>query len=300
MKKTLIALAAVAVTTGAMAQAVLSGNLAVGFAGDTAAGVETSGYGIDTANFKLSSSEDLGGGLKISGSMAFEGAVEDQNTNGNGVTLGLSGGFGSVVFSAAESSDFLPVDGLTKIAMGTDADRITYTAPTMSGFTFQVTTQDNVDIAAALGAEMDGDTSGTSSVLVLAANYTTGPISIDVQHQDFKGVYGAAGVSRVGVRGSYDFGMAKVTYGMMDESRTAANSDVKATGLTISAPVGPLSVAITSASQKTGTATKLKGSSLSVSYALSKRTGIAFYNESYDVVSSTQTKEHSLVLTHSF
>jgi hypothetical protein len=299
MKKTLIALAAVAVTSTAMAQATLSGNLAVGFAGDTtSAGVNTSGYGIDTANFKLSTSEDLGGGLKISGSMAFEGAVEDQATNGNGVTLGLSGGFGSLEFASTEGSDFLPVDGFTESSAGNDADRITYTAPSMSGFTGSVTIQDSVDAGVSGAPEMNADARGTSSAITVDLNYTTGPVSVDVTSMDYNGLLN--GQKATGIRATYNLGIAKVTYGIMNDNMGTA-SDRKESALTIAAPVGPFNVTYANARVKVDGATGLTGNSLKATYALSKRTGIAFYTEAYEVAGAvSKTKEQSLLLTHSF
>jgi predicted porin len=311
MKKTLIALAAVAVSSAAMAQATISGNLAAGYANDTTkAGAKTSGYGIDTANFTISASEDLGNGLKAFGSMAFENAGEDVNTNGNGATLGLSGSFGSVVFSAVETGDFLPVDGLTASSAGTDADRITYTSPNIAGFTAQVIHQDSIDgtnittddsLTEGNPAEIDADARGTSSVLTIGVNYTNGPISADIIAADFRGA--SKGKDRLGVRASYDFGVAKVTYGQMKESNVAANSDVTETGLTIAAPLGPVTAAYAMVTSKTGTAAKRKGNSLSVSYALSKRSSIALYNEAHDTADGTGTskvKEQSLLLVHKF
>jgi hypothetical protein len=134
-------------------------------------------------------------------------------------------------------------------------------------------------------------------------NYTNGPISADIVSADFRGA--AKGKDRLGVRASYDFGVAKVTYGQMKETNTAANSDVTETGLTLSAPLGPVSAAYSMVTQKTGTQAKRKGNSLSVSYALSKRTSIAFYSEAHDVKGTTalgtsKVKEQSLLVKHSF
>jgi hypothetical protein len=296
-----------------MAQVTISGNIAAGYASDTSeTGAKTSGYGFDTTNFTMSASEDLGNGLKAFGSMSFEDAGEDVNTNGNGATLGLSGGFGSVVFSQVEASDFLPVDGLTSSSAGTDADRITYTSPQIAGLTATVIHQDDIDgtnitkagsLTDGNPAEIDGRKRGTTSVLSIGVNYTNGPISADILSSDFRGA--SKGKDRFGVRASYDFGVAKVTYGQMKESNVAANSDVTETGLTIAAPLGPVTAAYSMVTQKTGDRAKRDGHSLSVSYALSKRTSIAFYDEAHDLKGTaalgvSKVKEQSLVLAHKF
>jgi predicted porin len=227
--------------------------------------------------------------------------------------LGVSGGFGSVVFSAAEGSDFLPVDGLTASSDGTDADRITYTTPKISGFTFSLSHQDAVDAGNAVVAsissvgqlappEINADARGTSSALTGAVNYSVGPISVDAVHADFSG---STVASRTGARAAYDFGMAKITYGMMKEQQVAAGGDVTETGLTIAAPLGPVTASYSYATSKTGTSETKKGNALSVSYALSKRSSLALYSEEHDhpgsaALTASKTKEYSLLLKHSF
>lgn len=320
MKKTLIALAALAAfgTASAQSTVTISGNLAAGFAGDTtSAGVKTGGYGIDTSNITLSVVEDLGGGLTAYGSMSIENFSEDVPTNGNGVTLGLRGGFGSVAFSSAEGSDFLPVDGLTNQSNGTDADRITYTSPTFSGFTFSLTHQDALDgstsasgttsvtsLASLHPAEIDADARGTSSALTGSINYTFGPLSIDAVHADFSG---STIASRTGVRAAYDFGIAKITYGTLKEKQVASGGDITESGLTVAAPIGPVTASYSYATSKTGTSETKKGTALTVSYALSKRSSLALYSEEHDTrgtaaLSSqvSKIKEYSLLLKHTF
>lgn len=316
MKKTLIALAALAAfgTASAQSTVTISGNLAAGFAGDTTStGTKTGGYGLDTANITLSVVEDLGGGLTAYGSMSLENFHEDQAVNGNGVTLGLRGGFGSVAFSSAEGSDFLPVDGLTNQSNGTDADRITYTAPTISGFTFALTHQDALDgstmtTSTSTGlsnpTEIDADARGTSSALTGSINYTVGPLSIDAMHADFSG---STIASRTGVRAAYDFGIAKITYGTLKEKQVASGGDITESGLTVAAPIGPVTASYSYATSKTGTSETKKGTALTVSYALSKRSSLALYSEEHDTrgtaaLSSqvSKVKEYSLLLKHSF
>lgn len=111
MKKTLIALAAVAVTGAAFAQSsvTLSGTLDVGFqkrwSGDA---TRMTGDRNGTSNWTLAGAEDLGGGLKgifqISTSFnpdngtntAGDFASSLNNIGNNGMFVGLTGGFGTV------------------------------------------------------------------------------------------------------------------------------------------------------------------------------------------------------------
>ncbi len=105
MKKTLIALAAVAATSASFAQSTvtLSGTLDTGiekrFSGDT---TQMTSNRNGTSNWTLSGAEDLGGGLKavFQVSTAFnvdDGTVTTANGLGNnGMFVGLTGGFGTL------------------------------------------------------------------------------------------------------------------------------------------------------------------------------------------------------------
>jgi predicted porin len=113
MKKTLIALAAVAVSTGAMAQATISGNLNIGAVGTskttTQAGGQTASATSKTSStaaanqwgasvITFSGTEDLGGGLKASFVIVsgIGAGAADSGMGQRERTLALSGGFGTV------------------------------------------------------------------------------------------------------------------------------------------------------------------------------------------------------------
>jgi hypothetical protein len=283
----------VAVTTGAMAQVTMSGAISWGFDGDTSAlGVTTNGYGTNTAKIAFSAAEDLGGGLKLNGSMFIDNLVEGSTASGGNVVLGLTGGFGSIQMSSAETGDFLPIDGLTANSNGTDADRISYTLPTLvPGLTLNITTQDGIEV-------ISGDTRGESAT-AYAANYTTGPMSFDVVYADFAT---ASVDNRTGFKATYDLGMAKVSYGQLNHNVVAANSDVTETGFTVSTSVANFALALNRSTSKTGTLAKRTGNSFSASYPLSKRTSISYYTESYlaAIGDVSNKKESSLLLNHTF
>ena len=292
-------MAAVAVSSAAMAQVTISGAVAFGYTKDqTSAGVATSGYGTDTSQINFNVAEDLGGGLKATALLRIDQLMEQnsgsETIRGNGVSLGLSGGFGSVVMSSVESGDYLPVDGLTTAGDGSDADRITFTTPNISGFTASLTAQDNIGVI--------GETRGTSSATALTLAYANGPLSVDLARTGFRGAktVGTTVVNnRTGMRASYDFGVAKITYGVMKQDNATA-ADITQTGLSVSAPLGAISLSAAMATSKTVGATKLDGSSFGVSYAFSKRTSLNYYNESYESATAGKTKESHLLLSHSF
>jgi hypothetical protein len=101
MKKTLIALAAVAslATSGAaFAQATISGFMAAGYQTYTSGGAATSsmgGFGVDTAELYITAKEDMGGGMTAGGTMGIgglerAGGATSTGTNGAYPTYGTN------------------------------------------------------------------------------------------------------------------------------------------------------------------------------------------------------------------
>ena len=284
-----------AVTGAASAQVTLSGGIAFGFAGDTtSAGVSTRGFGTDGSSLKLAASEDLGGGLSLSASMGFENFAKGDALAGTGSTLTLAGGFGAISMSSVESGDYLPIDGLTTNGNGTSADRVTFTAPAMSGFTLSVTHGDDNGV-------IDADASSTNGKATSASlSYAAGPFTANVTTLSIGGV----GQTSTGITGrtyykvGYDAGVAAITYGSIKTKATTNNTQ---TGLTVSAPVAGFTLSAAKATSKDVGGTKYSGTSFGASYALSKRTSIAYYNEAYETsVTTSKVKEYSLLLKHSF
>ena len=178
------------------------------------------------------------------------------------------------------------------MSQGTDADRISYTLPAMVlGLTLNITTQDGTSV-------IGGDTRGESAT-TYAANYTTGPMSVDVLYADF---VTASVDNRTGFKATYDLGMAKVSYGQLKHNVVAANSDVIETGFTVGTTVANFALAVNRSTSKTGTAPKRTGNSFSASYPLSKRTSVSYYSESYlgAIGDVSNIKESALLLNHSF
>jgi len=103
MKKTLVALAAVAVTGGAFAQATMTGAIAYGFESDTtSSNVTTSGFGMEDAEINFAVSEDIEGLGKL------------------GAGLGLGWGGRSTAATANDSYiQFVLANG-TKIKMASE------------------------------------------------------------------------------------------------------------------------------------------------------------------------------------
>jgi hypothetical protein len=297
MKKTLIALAAVAVAGAASAQVTMSGSVAYGYkVTDTA-----SGFGVDTAALNFAASEDLGGGLKVSVSMGIDNLDEPASgtstAKANGAAMALTGGFGSLSMSTKIGGDAVALDTLMSLGNGTAGTVVGYTAPAMGDFTLSATRKEST---AALG---EGAGGSDNSLNIYGVKYAAGAVSASLSLLDWNDSTNAAD-GRTVVTAAYDLGVAKVGVFYAKQSYTAAGStDLKNTAIQISAPVGPLSVSLEHGSAKGGTIAAgqtNKGNSLTVSYALSKRTGLTLNTKKYDTGATTTAQESSLLLSHSF
>jgi hypothetical protein len=279
-----------------MAQVTISGTISAGFKTSVDKdNVSSRGYGFDDNEVRFSVSEDLGGGLKATATMTIDTFTDGKATTGDGTTLGLSGGFGSLTFSSVGGADFLPVDGLTANADGTTGDRLAYVSPTFNGFKISITDKDG---GVGYGVRSNDKTNALTAVL----DYAAGPLAVTVLSTQMTNQAAANDLqSRVGFKVGYDFGVAAISYGQL-KSDNGTSADNTETGLTITAPLGPVTVGAAMATSKTVGGVKRDGSSLSVSYALSKRTSLAFYNESYDnaTAGNNKVKETSLLLKHNF
>lgn len=268
---------------------------AAGAAGDAA--VASLGGGANAVN--IVTSEDLGGGLKggFNSQFRFNAATGDMNSAGTGNALFhaanayLSGGFGTVaVGKIAEASNcaFDPwgctggagviagaagVSGL--IAAGTQAQSISYTTPTISGFSasYQTTVSTR-----------------TNERSVLNLSYAAGPLAVQFLQSKSSpnvganGALGAAATAATDVDGkgtsigaSYDLGVAKLAVFNAKTEDAAGVTTADITGLTATVPMGAITLLAGYAKAKTGTgliATAADDTKvgLGMNYALSKRT----------------------------
>jgi len=310
MKKTLVAVAAMAAVTGALAQATIYGNIdqAITKSTTTVAGKQTasstgmSSYQMGSSQIGFKGEEDLGGGLKASFTQEM-GVFTEQN--GSVLTrqayVGLSGGFGALragkqysmaffnligsdPFGATGGSGAGYVGNLLIGNQGADGDNplrqanaIQYEAPTLvPGVKIGLT---KVFAGANTG---DGSLPKTADSTGFALLYTSGPLNAGYTSDSIK-AQSVAGTGLTAAATSttklttfaaqYDLGMAKVTYSdgkIMNNGRGTKSS---MTG--ISVPMGAATLMLTSSTGKMNTAageTKLKGMQYGGNYALSKRT----------------------------
>lgn len=293
MKKTLIALAAVAATGAAFAQS------SVTVYGKVDAGIARS-MGSTITELKQAAgsrvgfrgTEDLGGGLKANfviehrfntdtgmdstfnpgGTNATTGVVTPaSSTMWNGTSIvGLQGGFGKMdlgrTYAAALwtalGGDVYGYDGVAANAAiagaGTQSVRfanvVSYTTPSMAGLTAQLS----------VALKEAGAKNGTSFRLA----YANGPIAASLATEK-----GLAAQKYTGVGASYDFGAAKVNALISKgETATGVESDGLLFGLVV--PLGAVTLKSSYGTLEVGGTKTVQQASVQMRYALSKRTDV--------------------------
>lgn len=282
MKKTLIALAAVAVSGAAMAQSsvTLYGIADVVVHKDDGVSAKMTSGGVSTSRWGIKGSEDLGGGLNANFNLEQGLDLTNGSIKGNGfgrqAWLGLSGGFGELKFGKAWNAYddvagvvnpvFDSVLAPTNIWVSYNS----YTANPNSGVYYA--TPSFGGFSGAFSTSFKDASADDLRVTAFHVKYENGPIFVALAHEIDKDT--ADTLKYTVLNGSYDFGAAKLL---------AAVGKSKADGLSESATdvmLGvdvPLSSALTlSAGYASAKFAGVRGSSFGVAanYALSKRTSV--------------------------
>lgn len=318
MKKTLIALAAVAATGAAFAQSSVtlygvadvavgkSNQAGLGFANDKFQAVASNVMNNGTSRFGLRGTEDLGGGLKAG--FNFEGGLSLATGAGNfsggqlfsrAANVSLMGGFGEIRAGRSLTPSFYSV--ATYELTGTanysavanqfsfagagprDSGLIMYRSPSFGGLT--------VD----LGTVLAGNavyTAGTPAVgkskMDLGVNYVAGPLAVGFGYNK---VSGTKANSQIGAK--YNFGAFAVAGSYQDPAGAK-----KGFTLGASAPMGPVTLTADIARATDGG--KNTDFVLEAKYALSKRTfAYGVYMKDGAVVGKS-TSAFALGVRHNF
>ena len=309
MKKSLIALAAMAAVTAASAQSTvtISGKLRYALeSSETTTGATVyRGEGIarTDGDIVFTAVEDLGGGMKATANFAFQTGgrtAAAANRDGN---LMLSGGFGTVAFGSIDAGNGInglggagaPVAGATEGSILVDSgnnDYVSYTTPTISGFAVRLMALEasNTTTAASGANSFTGLDSGSSTTtqdaVVIGVNYANGPLAIAADMTDYgNNAATAVAVSRSRISASYDLGVAKVGFGResRDAKATLASASVNTTNtiLGVSVPVGNLLLGANYVTGRTvGDGFTTKAYEVGARYDLSKRTYVAVQSHS--------------------
>lgn len=249
MKKTLIALAALAATGATFAQATISGNFGMSWQQDpavTATGGHTQGLRVNDGEIYLTATEDLGGGMSATarGGLTIRGrgtAIADRDG-----TVTLAGPFGSLTagavrscgalvtvqsgvvtgttYTSNESQNAVPLDKCSMV------DVVAFTAPVGPVMLTGTYGEFGTTVSAISGAGSNGAGNVTGITFTdVAGVYKAGPLMIGANVTVFGavGTYKIVdGVVRTRVIGSYDAGVAKVGLGYQNKTGGAADQYV--------------------------------------------------------------------------
>lgn len=264
MKKTLIALAALAATSASFAQSsvTLSGTVETGlekrFSGDE---LRMTSNRNGTSNWTLSGKEDLGGGLNAVFQVSTSFNPDDGTAGGlstgttgsalgnNGMFVGLTGGFGTLRMGRpvntlygnsmfANGTKGVSLHDSNTVLVGLTANAgnsvyvnnaVQYHTPIMGGFQVQVEYAPS---------ELAGAKAGAG----IAARYAAGPVAVSLTN--YKGAGTATVLAPKAVNqlaAAYDFGMAKLflTYRAQGKAGTITKDNDTGYALGATAPVGP-------------------------------------------------------------
>jgi predicted porin len=317
MKKTLIALAAVAATGAAFAQSSVTlygvADVAVGKTNQAGLGLATDKFQAIAANvlnngnsrFGMKGTEDLGGGLKAG--FNFEGGINIANGAGNtsggqlfsrAANISLMGGFGEIRAGRSLTTSFYSVASweLTGTAnysvvanqfsfagAGPRASgQVMYTSPSMGGF----------KVSAATVLKGNGSLNGNTDLAAydLSATYAAGPITASLAYNkvDTK-------EKNIAIGGKYDFGTFAVAGSYQDPAGAKKGFTIGA-----SAPMGPVTLTADIA-RATNTADKNTDFLLEAKYALSKRTFVyGVYMRDGAVSGAKSTNGYAVGVRHNF
>ncbi|PQA77597.1 porin [Rhodoferax sp. TS-BS-61-7] len=325
MKKTLIALAVLAASGASFAQVTITGNYTAGYRASSAPAGDTSGLGNDTSLVTFEAKEDLGGGMAAGAKMAIDGLTRG-GVSGGDSGMYISGGFGKIALDTGRGSDYLSggtsgVGGVgldDKVFSRLDAsDSISYSSPSFGGLTFGLSHDEGAinrasELTSPVGLGVGatgtpvGDTYQRGAGVTVG--YAAGPLAVNGNYKvwDQSGTVANNSKNRISIRGSYDFGVAKLGAGFRNQQFvTGTRQD---TFLAVGVPLGALTLGADWGSRvqndratatDNGTRT---GYGLKAEYALSKRTSLIASYAKWDATVGpvSANTETNLLVSHSF
>jgi len=322
MKKTLIALAAVAsLTSGAaFAQATITGFMAAGYQTVTTGGAKTSttgGFGVDTAEIYITAKEDMGGGMTAGGTMGIGGleraggatasaANAAYGTYGTNYSMYVQSAMGKLTLGSVKSGDYvssgLASSGVNYYDFGdfgnfgarSRRDIIAVEVP-MGPISLTLSHQEGANQVGVYNGAEGSTTDAANKVSnqrlsIIAGTYSAGPLKLNSQYFTYDNQVDNSQITVANVfrlSGNYNLGMATVGGGMQKATYTFGNTATNF-GLSASVPVGALTLGAMIGSRVTDgyTASTSNGTqasySLNANYALSKRTGVTGQYSNWD------------------
>lgn len=338
MKKTLVALAALAVIGGASAQSTVSitGNYAAGYLSTDINGVNNHGFALTAATVKVGVKEDLGSGLTAAVDMQFDsyGSTSTQNFAQpllrRNTSISLTGGFGQVRFDNTRSSNMLTrgMVGPVNLDQGMYDTTGVISRGAVDAVTYALAFSDFSAFAQWVEAGPDGAVTPSVGVAVLGGGYAKGPLAVGAQVKMYQ--YPEAGGYKDAVHrknkleayATYDFGMAKLGVGFDGASvgtvgpelatvaGLSADGTTREDGVTtsnaysigVAVPLGAVTVGLNYAKRDINSVVEL-----GANYNLSKRTALtaAIGRHTFDENRATPNtgvngQQYLVAMTHSF
>jgi len=339
MKKTLVAVAAMAAVTGAMADVTIGGlldagmysisNTATGGTKSTTRGVGPQNNGVDELFF--AASEDLGNGMKANARLGFNaGAATASSSITNRISyIGVSSAsFGEVQVGEQWKPGFFAILNLDPTGLVTTsgaglvgpgqmaaftANSITYTAPSFNGIGLQYQ-KGYGEVAGSTAGDNSGYRidytnsglyvvySGATTNLATSGTFLGNVIGDSTGDTLFTASNNNTQIKSTGYGASYDFGMAKITAGSFSSTVSSAKSTSTAYGL--SAPVGPVVLAAVfstgSTTNSSASTVSTKGQRYVATYPMSKRTSLYAFTASSTAGTTRKTTEAAVGIKHAF
>lgn len=303
MKKTLIAIAALATFGAASAQstATISGTIAAGW---LKALDGSKGLVLDSNSVKVGLVEELGGGLKVMANTQITGG----SNRGGVVTkedsqLALEGKFGTLSFDNTRTASWGKNYGLvgdnwlwdgaytavgSEVYNRVETDQLSYTSPAFNGFNAVVSYNE---------LAKDGASTPTTKVSSLGATYTNGKLSAGARVLSGSNAAWTSAVNKrsfeAGV--NYDFGVAKVGLGYDSKRMGFSTNEKAALGLGVAVPFGKFTAGLNYAKRDKSSLVEL-----GLNYSLSKRSSVYLDYGRSTFADGLKCNQANLILVHNF
>jgi hypothetical protein len=268
MKKTLIAMAAVAVAGAASAQVSITGAVGFGYSKDAGA----KGYKVTDGNVTFSATEDLGGGLSVKASTKLDSLLGRGTTNPTNAdaTVTVSAGGASVTMGSFESTNDARKGDVSGLSLEHGLDKTEYNLQSgnFDGIAASFNVMDGLTVglahteAANTSGTALGDVNATTKVTKMSATYSAGPLMVHLAQANYTG----STASRTMFAATYDLGVAKVGVGTANDGGGATDN---ATIASVNVPMGAVSFGLARA-----TSGSAKGTVMGANYAMSKQTTV--------------------------
>jgi predicted porin len=294
-------LLACAGVANAQSTATVSGTISAGY---LKAIDGSKGLVLDANSIRVSLTEDLGDGLKLSAFTQFKGnSVRGGNVQKEDSAITLSSTWGTLAFQNTRTNTLARDVGLVadnwvwdgpyssnnkEVFSREAADVLTYTTPDMSGLKASVAYFENAT---------DGSATASTQSASLALVYAAGPLRVAGRYINSKNDSwtGTTNKNSFDLGASYDLGVAKIGLGYDSKRRGKTSSDKAAVTASVSAPVGPVTFGLNYGKRDASDFTEA-----SVKYALSKRSAVYLDYGKAKMAKNASNSQYNLILVHTF